>query len=391
MATGGGPTGGLGGATSTVKFLPNIRLNDDTGQANQMETSVAAGPNGLVLASWVDYRSGLNCGYSFSVDGGATFNKNFLIKPANGNITGDATAAIDGSGTMYAVCQDYGISQVRLSTSTDKGANWSAPASIQSAPDKPWIGASQSSPGTIFVTWLGDAAGIKRSTDSGKTWGQVHPLGFLNHGTAIMVGSSGVVHVPFSPNGGDIRYARTKDLGNTWDATKTIGQTGTFCWSDCGSRQHPILGGGADTTGKYAAVAWAATYTGGEGDEDIWVIYSSNSGDTWTKPIKVNDNTKKSRQFQPWVAVDDYGRMHVVWTDQRNGKLDTYYARSLPDATKGFEPNVQVNDKSGSIVSDILDYKGIAVYGNDVFVTFEDSRNGNSDIYFAKAPGAAGP
>jgi hypothetical protein len=107
--------------------------------------------------------------------------------------------------------------------------------------------------------------------------------------------------------------------------------------------------------------------------------------------LKVNDNKVKSRQFQPWVAVDRYGRMHVIWTDERNGKLDTDYARSLPDPTKGFEANVQVNDKSGPIVSDILDYKGIAVYGNDVFATFEDSRNGNSDIYFAKAPGAAGP
>ena len=385
------PDGGLGGTPGAVTFGPNIKLNDDTGGADQMETSISAGPNGELLVSWVDYRAGLNCGYTFSSDSGATWAKNFLIKPSGGGITGDATSAIGADGTMYAVCQDYGISQIRISTSIDKGATWSAPASSQSSPDKPWIGASPTKAGVLFISWLGSSAGVKGSMDGGKTWGMVHPLESLNHGTALMVGSTGVVHVPFSPNGGEIRYARSKDLGQTWEPTRTISQTGTFCFSGCGSRQNPIVSGGADPTGRYAAVAWAATYTGGDGNEDIWVTYTSDGGDTWTKPMRANDNKTASRQWQAWVAVDSYGRMHLVWSDTRNGKLDTYYARSLPDPTKGFEPNIKVNDKSGAIPSDILDYKGIAVHGDDVFVSFEDTRNGNNDIYFAKAPGAAGP
>jgi hypothetical protein len=391
--SGGGGAGSGGNAPTggPVKFLPNVKVNDDTGSANQMETFVAAGPNGTVLVSWVDYRSGLNCGFAASSDGGMTFKKNVLIKPADGNITGDSTAGIDAAGTLYAVCQDYGISQVRVMTSMDKGDTWSAVKSVQSSPDKPWIGASPAKAGTAFVSWLGGDAGVRRTTDNGETWGPVHELEFLNHGTTLSVGSSGVVHVNFTPNGGNIRYARSKDLGDTWEATKTIGQTGTFCWSDCGSRQNPILGGGCDPTGKYVTVVWAATYTGGEGDEDIWAIYSSDSGDTWSKPIKVNDNPNKSRQWQTWGSVDRLGRVHVVWSDMRNGKLDTYYARSLPDPTKGFEPNIQVNDKSGNVPSDTLDYKGLAISGDDVYVSFPDTRNGNVDIYFAKAPGAAGP
>lgn len=384
-------SGGVGPASGPVKFLPNVKVNDDAGGADQMETFVAAGPNGTVLVSWVDYRAGLNCGFAASADGGATFKKNMLVKPAGGNITGDATAGVDAAGTLYAVCQDYGISQIRVMTSSDKGDSWSAVKSVQSSPDKPWVGASPAKAGTAFVSWLGGDAGVKRTTDSGETWGAVHPLESLNHGTTLSVGSSGVVHVAFSPNGGNIRYARSKDLGDTWEPTRTIGQTGTFCWSSCGSRQNPILGGGSDPTGKYVTVVWAATYTGGEGDEDIWAIYSSDSGDNWSKPIKVNDNPNKSRQWQAWGSVDRLGRIHVVWSDMRNGKLDTYYARSLPDPTKGFEKNIQVNDGSGKVPSDILDFKGLAISGDDVYVSFPDTRNGNVDIYFAKAPGAAGP
>jgi hypothetical protein len=382
--------GGSGGAPGRVAFLPNIRLNDDTGSGNQVETAIATGPSGAVLVGWVDGRSGLRCAYASSTDGGATFSRNVLVMPESGGITGDTTVAIDAAGTFMAICQDYGTSQIRLMTSTDRGTTWSSPRSIQGAPDKPWIGASPTQPGVAFVTWLGNAAGIRRTMDGGMTWGPVRALEFLNHGTTISVGSSGVVHIGYTPNGGPVRYVRSRNLGESWDAARTIAQTGTFCWSDCGTRQHPIMGGGADPTGRYVALTWAATLTGGQGDEDVWVIYSSDSGDTWSQPIKANDNPQRSRQFQPWVAVDSQGRVHAAWTDLRNGRNDTYYAR-MTNPAMGFEPNVQVNDAQGSPGTNLLDYKGIAIQGSDVMVVFPDMRRGNGDIFFAKAPGAAAP
>jgi hypothetical protein len=132
--------------------------------------------------------------------------------------------------------------------------------------------------------------------------------------------------------------------------------------------------------------------SGGQGDDDVWLMYSKDGGDTWTKPLRVNDNTTTSRQFQSWVAVDSYGRVHVTWTDLRDGgQNETWYARSA-DPSQGFEPNLQVTDGSGSSSFDFLgDYKGIAVQGPDVLVIWEDTRRGNGDIYFARAAGAAGP
>jgi hypothetical protein len=166
---------------------------------------------------------------------------------------------------------------------------------------------------------------------------------------------------------------------------------GTFCFS-CMPRQHPIVGAAADPTGKTVAITWTSTMTGGQGDDDVWLLYSKDGGDTWTKPIKVNDNTAKSRQFESWVAVDAHGRVHVAWTDYRDGgNNETWYARSA-DPNMGFEPNIQVTDGHGSGTTDFLgDYKGIAVQGPDVLVVWEDTRRDSGDIYFAKAPGAAGP
>ena len=151
------------------------------------------------------------------------------------------------------------------------------------------------------------------------------------------------------------------------------------------------MGGDADPTGKVVALTWASRqeHDDAEGDDDVWVIVSFDSGETFSDPIRANDNLNRSRQFQPWVAVDNYGAVHLVWTDLRdNGLNSTYYAR-MTDFDQGFEPNVKVNDGAGSPASFLGDYKGIDIVGRDVVVTWQDTRNDSGDIYFARARDAA--
>jgi hypothetical protein len=151
------------------------------------------------------------------------------------------------------------------------------------------------------------------------------------------------------------------------------------------------VGAAADPTGRTVAITWSSRMPAGQADDDVWLLYSADGGDTWTQPIRVNDNTAASRQFQPWVVVDAHGRVHVAWTDLRNGMNETWYARSA-DPRAGFEPNIQVTDGRGAATASFLgDYKGIVVSGPDVLVVWEDTRRGNGDIYFSRAPGAAGP
>ncbi|HEY7375184.1 MAG TPA: sialidase family protein [Polyangia bacterium] len=404
-ATGGAAGTGAGGTGGTptpaaVVFTPNIRLNDDSGSGNQSEVALATGPNGLALAGWMDERSTRVCAFSFSTNGGQTWSKNVSIPNNTGMFVGDPSVAIDGGGTMYAVCQEYltisgstTTGNIRMMTSSDKGVTWSPIRTIQSAPDKPWAGGGVTD-GVVFVSWLGNPGGIKRSTDHGMTWGTTQSLGNIIHGTAITTSTTGLVHVPYNldSNRNQLRYLRSKNNGDTWETPKDlIPDMGTFCFS-CNPRQHPIVGSAADPTGRTVAITWASTMTGGQGDDDVWLLYSKDGGDTWTQPIRVNDNTAKSRQFESWVAVDNYGRVHVAWTDFRDGgNNETWYARSA-DPTKGFEKNIQITDGHGSGNTDFLgDYKGIAVSGPDVLVVWEDTRRDSGDIYFSRAPGAAGP
>ncbi len=417
--TGGATTGGSGGArvdagvdrgpvavdartdASTTLgpavWSKNIRINDDTGTGNQSEVTMAAGPNGLVLTGWMDSRATRVCAFSSSTDGGLTWSKNVQIPNNTGMFVGDPAVAIDGGGTLYAVCQEYlnvGVTgNIRMMTSTDRGVTWSAIQTIQSAPDKPWAGGGTTD-GTLFVSWLGNAAGIKRSLDHGATWGPIQPLGNIIHGTGITASTSGLLHVPYNLDSArnQLRYVRSKDNGATYDAPRDIvADMGTFCFT-CSPRQHPIVGSSADPTGRAVAITWTSTMPGGQGDDDVWLLYSNDGGDTWTKPIRVNDNTAASRQFQSWVGVDAHGRVHVAWTDLRDGgQNETWYARSA-DPTKGFEANQQVTDGRGSATASFLgDYKGLVVQGPDVLVVWQDTRRDSGDIYFSRAAGAAGP
>jgi hypothetical protein len=379
-----------------VVFTKNIRLNDDTGTGNQSEVTMASGPGKLAIAGWMDERAARVCAFSFTTDGGLTWSKNVSIPNSGGQFVGDPAVAIDGGGTMYAVCQEYvdvgNTGNIRLMTSTDQGKTWSSIRSIQAAPDKPWAGGGVAE-GTVFVSWLGNSAGIKRSVDRGQTWGTTQSLGNIIHGTAIVTSTTGLVHVPYNLDSANnqLRYLRSTDGGATWEkARDLIPDMGTFCFS-CKPRQHPIVGAAADPTGKTVAITWTSRMSGGQSDDDVWLLFSKDGGATWTKPLRVNDNTSASRQFQSWVAVDRCNRVHVAWTDLRNGQNEVWYARSA-DPTQGFEPNIQVTDGRGPATSDFLgDYKGIIVQGPDVLVVWMDTRRDSGDIYFSRAAGAAGP
>jgi hypothetical protein len=361
---------------------PDVEVSG-TGKGETSEVFLAAHKD-VVVVSWVDMRSGTRCGYAASQDGGKTWGPKIITAPVSGGITGDATVGVDDEGNFYLVCQDYGVSQLRISKSTDGAKTWTPWKSFQSSPDKPWVAGVRN--GTVYVTWLGSPGGFKRSLDGGETWEAVKSLGNLNHGTAIGTGNTGLVHLLFNA-GSPLRYVRSKDWGATLEAGRNIvSNMGASCYG-CSPRQHPIVGGGSDPTGKVVVATWSARLDNSDGADDVHVVISRDAGDTWSQPIKVNDNTNNSRQFQPWAAVDGSGKVHVTWTDMRNGKNSTFYAYAGAD--NKFSKNVEITDQTGNVSGFYGDYKGITINGDDVLVVWADSRAGDVDVYFSRGKGLA--
>ncbi len=70
-----------GGST----FSPNIRLNDDRGDAYQFHPSLGVGKRGTVAVAWEDYRNGhADIFLTHSTNGGATFSPNIRVNDDRG-------------------------------------------------------------------------------------------------------------------------------------------------------------------------------------------------------------------------------------------------------------------------------------------------------------------
>ena len=378
-----------------VKFGANIKVSKTGGQNTEV-VMAAHEPSGLIFVSWV---GGRGCNYAISKDGGTTWTtgpKAVTQATSGSAFAGDPAIAIDDKGNLFAGCQDYasgglGTNFVLLAHSKDQGATWTEFKRVNQSLDKPWLGALGD--GTVLLSWLGNPGGVKRSTDFGATWSEPISLGYINHGTTMSVASSKkLVHMAYNTRETTVSYRRSTDNGATFEPVKNLSPQGQPCRSPCSPRSHPIVGSDTDPTGQIVAVTWASRqmHEDAESDDDVWVIVSKDAGMTFSEPIRVNDNTTASRQFQPWVAVDRYGGVHVVWTDLRDGGMNaTYYAR-MTDYEMGFEANVEVTDDTGRPASFLGDYKGIDVVGRDVVVTWTDTRtNASGDIYFARAKDAA--
>ena len=99
--------------------------------------------------------------------------------------------------------------------------------------------------------------------------------------------------------------------------------------------------------------------------------------------VRVNDDTGPASQSYPAVAVDAAGNAYAVWNDLRNGDVDIYFSKR--DAATGlWRPNVRVNDDTGSTHQAFPDI-AVDAQGN-AYTVWEDTRNGDLDIYFAKLP-----
>ncbi len=101
---------------------------------------------------------------------------------------------------------------------------------------------------------------------------------------------------------------------------------------------------------------------------------------------QVDDEINDSHVFStvhknPSVFVNSTGAVSVVWHDDREGYNNIYYAKSM-DYGQNFSANLRVNSNLANDKTMPTIYQGS---NETIFVTWEDYRNGNADIYIAKS------
>src|SRR5262249_38681087 len=80
---------------------------------------------------------------------------------------------------------------------------------------------------------------------------------------------------------------------------------------------------------------------------DIFVRFSDDNGQTWSAPVRVNDDATTRSQFNPAIAVDETtGNVAVTWYDSRNSpgnNTPQIFGTVSEDGGITFLTNVQIS------------------------------------------------
>ncbi|MBI2803783.1 MAG: exo-alpha-sialidase [Planctomycetes bacterium] len=384
-----------------------------------VEVSVAINPTNPDHLVAVSQQGPSNAAYA-STDGGKSW-KTVALKNAGKRVQGDDVVVFNADGlAVRAYIAFDGIRIARparavngifVSTSRD-GLAWSEPVpiidhinSVTPFEDKPWLSVDKSkdSPhrGNIYVAWTKFAeygskkaedkthVFVSRSRNAGKSFSVPHrvsqtPGDCLDKSNTLMgaipaVGPKGEVYVVWAgPKG--LALVKSKDGGFTFGAEKVLTATpGAWDFAVKGLKRCnglPMmavdLSAGPNRGTIY--VNWADKRNG---DPDVFVIKSTDGGDTWSRPVRVNDDPKGNgkEQFFTWMAVDPIdGSVNVVFFDRRDtegANTGVTLARST-DGGKTFV-NYKINQEpfSTGMAPFFGDYIGIDAHGGRVVALWQ--------------------
>ena len=304
--------------------------------------------------------AGANLNYVyFSIDGGYTWTQQRLASLYG--VWGDPSVVFDADGNGYfghlanpPQSLGYFIDRIIVQKTTDGGETWNTGAGIgfrqPKQQDKEWVAADISnSPhrNNLYVAWTefdsygsshpADSSRIRfsRSTDGGINWSTAITLSdrggncldgdATTEGAVPAVGPEGQVYVAWSgPQG--IVLDRSFDGGQTFgrDLPVAAHYGGWAQQVDGLQRANGMPVTGCDISqSPYRGTVYVLWSDQRNGDIDIFIARSTDQGETWSTPLRVNDDQSGRDQFFPWLAVDPVtGGVYVVFYDRRNTQGD---------------------------------------------------------------------
>ena len=359
--------------------------------------------------------------YYVSNDAGVTWSENLLNSPSYG-VWGDFSLLIDNNSNLYTFHLSNPpagswIDRIVCQKSTDNGLTFNNGSFFglngNKDQDKEWCTIDRNN-GNIYVFWTEfDAYGstsstcetrmmFVKSTDNGDTWstplkinevnGNCEDVDLTVEGAVPTVGPNGEIFVSWAgPEG--IVFNRSTDFGDTWltqdifvDAMPNgwdysipgIDRCNGFPITKC-----DVSGG--DNNGTIY-INWS-DQRNGTNDTDIWLKKSIDNGDTWSQPIRVNDDGIGNQQFFTWMDIDQTnGNIYIVFYDRRNhsdNNTDVYLASST-DGGNTFI-NTKISESPFLPNSSVFfgDYTNISAHNGIIRPIWARLQNGDLSILTA--------
>ena len=108
----------------------------------------------------------------------------------------------------------------------------------------------------------------------------------------------------------------------------------------------------------------------GTDDTDVWLIRSTDQGETWSTPLRVNNDPAGAHQFFTWMSCDpSTGAIYIVFYDRRGltGTLTNVYLAYSFDGGESFN-NIKVSERPFEAKTGVFfgDYNNISAYNGYV-------------------------
>jgi hypothetical protein len=340
------------GATD-VDLITGSETSPDITQSETFSAINVTNPQQIVVAyndSRCRFCSPINIsGASVSTDGGLTFTR--LTPSPFSNTFGDPVVLYSRrSATWYTVWLDGGCGGQGLGgykTTDPVNGPWTHFCVFsESSADREsgWVDNNPSSPhyGNLYISWNdfavgGGALGVQVSTDDGVTW-TPHTLNGSFVRDVQITGdlATGDLYVAAMNEGGggltgprsNLIY-RSTDGGSTWTHTYTgptfLGPgtgtctTGNPYFATMFGSYWRHMGWGEPAAINHVVHYVYAQHGSGSDPGDVYYIRSTNSGVTFSAPLKLNTDTGTASQWQPNLSVSPSGTVFAVWYDTRTG------------------------------------------------------------------------
>jgi hypothetical protein len=352
----------------------------------------------------------INASAAYTRDGGQTWKTAEGTAPKNYRVSGDVSLAYDDKGhaiLCYIAFDKLGTTNywahgatrngIFIRRSLDGGETWEPDAitviAHDSTPgipfeDKPWVVADPAGPhaGNLYIGWTHFTLAasdllFSRSTDGGLTWSNPIKISSVSGLPRDDNGALEGFHAVSAPDGTlytiwadreGIMMAVSHDGGATFTKERRIVRTGPPYFGITGvSRSNGFPQIGLDRKTGRVYVSWSDYVNG---DTDIFSASSGDRGETWSAPVRVNNDEMHNGkdQFFQWMSVDPVsGAVNLVFYDRRedNRKTTVTLARST-DGGKTFS-NFVLDKEEFEAEGDFLgDYTAISAYGNKVFTAW---------------------
>jgi hypothetical protein len=344
--------------------------------------------------------------FYFSFDGGQTWTRN----PMNSTlgVYGDPCVIIDTNGYFYFFHLSYPsnetwLDQIVCQRSTNNGLSWNNGSGIgkndPKQQDKEWAIVNRQN-NEIYVTWTQfDSYGstnperesnimFSKSADEGITWSDAIEINEIPgncidsdstvEGAVPAVGPNGEIYTAWAGPAGLV-FDRSLDGGLSWLDTDIFVSDipGGWDYSVPGiyrANGLPVtcsdISKGPNRGNIYINWTDERSSAGAEQDLDVWLVKSTDGGNTWSAPKRVNDDGPGKQQFFTWMTVDQVtGYLWFVFYDRRNyddTRTDVFMAVSK-DGGETFE-NFIISESPFIPNPNVFfgDYTGISAHNNVV-------------------------